>query len=94
MARPKEDIKTKVQKEFPDFTEVVDGLSIEQLEKRLSSYAKEGEAVETARENDEALQDAKDLVAELSGPYKDAKKAIRLKTKYIISLIEEKGGEV
>jgi hypothetical protein len=40
------------------------------------------------------LEEAKNQVSELSAPYRDAKKVIRLKTRYIISLIKEKGGDV
>lgn len=93
MSRPKKDIRTIVQKQFPEFPEVVDGLSTEDLEKRISSYAKEAENVEDAKEADEALNEAKDQVAEFSAPYKDAKKAIRLKIRYLIQLLKEKGGD-
>lgn len=92
MAGPKKDIRVIVQKKFPEFTEVVDALSVDDLEKRLSQYAKEQEAVEDAKEADEALAQAKLQVSEYSQPYSDAKKAIRFKTKYLIALIGDKGG--
>lgn len=92
MAKNKKDIRVVVQKQFPEFPEVVDGLSVDELEKRLSQYAKEQETVEDAKDADEALQQAKDQVGEYSAPYKDAKKAIRLKMKYLIALIGDKGG--
>jgi hypothetical protein len=92
MGRPKKDIRITVQKQFPEFPEVVDGLSIDELEKKISTYAKESETIEDAKEADEGLQEAKDQVAELSGPYKDAKKAVRLKIKYLIQLLKDKGG--
>lgn len=92
MAKSKVDIKEKVQKEFPEFTAEVDGLSVSDLEKRLSTYAKQAEEIEDAKDADEGLADAKDRVAELSGPYKDAKKAVRAKSKYLIALIKDKGG--
>jgi hypothetical protein len=90
--KPKKDIKSIVQKQFPEFPEVVDGLSLEDLEKRISTYAKEAENIEDAKEADEGLAAAKDQVAELSAPYKDAKKAIRLKIRYLIQLVKDKGG--
>ena len=93
MGRPKQSIQEKVQKEFPDFADSVNGLSVAELDKRLNTYAKEAERVEEAKENDEALEHAKDSVSELGAPYRDAKKAIRLKSRYLISLIKEKGGE-
>lgn len=92
MAKAKKDIKAIVQKQFPEFPEVVDGLSLDDLEKRISTYAKEAENVNDAMDADEGLQGAKDQVAEYSAPYKDAKKAIRLKIRYLIQLVKDKGG--
>lgn len=93
MSRPKKSLTETVQKNYPEFTATVDRLSVSELETRLSTYAKESEKVSDAQEQDEELENAKNLVAELSGPYKDAKKAIRLKMRYIIKLIKDKGGD-
>lgn len=92
MAKNKKDIRVTVQKLFPEFPEVVDSLSVDDLEKRLSQYAKEAENVQDAKEADEALEEAKNQVSEYSAPYSDAKKAIRLKMRYLIALIGDKGG--
>jgi hypothetical protein len=86
-------MKTKVQKQFPDFAEMVDAMNVDALEDRLNIYAKELEKVKKAQEADVDLEKAKELVSDLSAPYRDAKKAIELKTSYIISLIGEKGGD-
>jgi len=86
-------MKTKVQKQFPDFVEMVDSMNVDALEDRLNIYAKELEKVKKAQEADTDLSNAKELVSELGAPYRDAKKAIELKTSYIISLIGEKGGD-
>lgn len=94
MSKPKKDIRTTVQKLFPEFPEVVDALSVDELERRLSGYAKEQVSVEDAKEADEALASAQDTVKEYKAPYSDAKKAIGLKMKYLVSLIGEKGGSV
>lgn len=94
MAKGKKDIRVKVQKEMPEFTEVVDALSVEELEKRLSQYAKESESVDDAKEADEGLEQAKAQVKEYSAPYSEAKKAIKLKMRYIIAQIGDKGGAV
>jgi hypothetical protein len=94
MAKGKKTLAEKVQKEMPEFAGTVDGLSVDELEKRISTYAKEGESVETAKENDEGLQAAKEQVKEFNAPYSDAKKAIRMKIKYLIQLVGEKGGSV
>jgi len=93
-------MKTKVQKQFPDFVEMVDAMNVEALEDRLNIYAKEQEKVKKAKEADvdlknakELAKNAKELASELAAPYNEAKKAIDLKTSYIISLIGEKGGD-
>lgn len=85
--------KTKVQKQFPDFVEMVDSMNVEALETRLNIYAKEAQKVKNAQEEDVDLKNAKDLVTELNAPYKDAKKALEMKMGYIITLIGEKGGD-
>jgi len=86
-------MKTKVQKKFPDFVESVDSLSIAELEARVNVYAKEQEKVRNALEKDTDLKNAKELASELAAPYRETKKAIELKTSYIIALIGEKGGD-
>lgn len=92
MARPKKSVQEKVQKEFPEFTATVDGLSVADLEGKLASYAKNQNEIEASQEADEELQNTKALLKELNGPYNDSKKAVKLKMKYIIALIKEKGG--
>lgn len=91
MARAKKSVQEKVQTEFPEFSTEVAALTEDQLNGRLATLAKNLEESETAKENDGALEDAQALSSELSAPYKDVKKAIRLKTKYIISLLNDKG---
>jgi hypothetical protein len=93
MPKPKKSIQERVQKELPEFVEVVAGLSVAELEQRLATEAKNAERIEEQKENDEGLEEAKAQVAELSAPYRDAKKVVRLKSRYLISLIKEKGGD-
>lgn len=85
-------LKEKVQAEYPDFTSVVDTLSLAELEGRLSEHAKFAEQNEDAKEADEEFQSTKALATELGAPYRDAKKAIRMKSRYIIATIRDKGG--
>lgn len=92
MAKSKLTLFQKLTKENPEFVAEVGGLSVEQLNARLAQLAKDGEAVEDAKEADEALEVAKAEASDLAAPYRDAKKAIRLKGRYVISLIREKGG--
>ena len=93
MARPKKSTKEKVQKEYPEFASEVDSLQLADLEKKISTYAKEEEKVAQAREEDSELNALSEQKAELEGPYRDAKKAIRLKIKYLIELVKDKGGD-
>lgn len=75
-----------------EFKETVDRMSVKDLEGRITQMQKDLADSEEHRENNKVLKDAKDKVSELSGPYNDVKKAIKVKTKYIIELIKEKGG--
>lgn len=85
--------KTKIEKELPDFVNEVAGLPVDSLNGRLSQLAKDYEAVEQAKENDGDLSDAREEAKLLGAPYREAKKAIRMKSSYIVALIKEKGGE-
>lgn len=92
MAKQKKPIKTVVQELYPDFAGDVDGLTVDALEKRLNMYAKRAEEIEEAKEQDEELEKTRDLLTELAAPYRDGKKEVRFKSRYLISLIKEKGG--
>lgn len=92
MAKPKKSLQQKVQEEMPEFAGEVAGLSVDQLNTRLANLAKDGEKNEEAKEDDEDLEKAHAEAKELGAPYRDAKKAIRLRSRYIIALIKEKGG--
>lgn len=94
MKKEKLTFEQKVQKDMPEFTGVVDGLSVDQLEKRLSDIAKATEILEQKKEQDEELAKAKANAAELGAVYRDGKSANRVKTRYIVGLIKEKGGKV
>lgn len=89
----KKSLEEKVQADYPEFVEEVQGLSVDQMETRLSNLAKNAEDVSDAKQNDEELKDARSKVSNLDAPYRDAKKAIRMKSRYIIKLIREKGGK-
>jgi len=92
MARKKKTLQEKIQEEMPEFAGEVSGLSVDQLNARLANLAKDGEKNEEAKEDDEDLENAQAEAKELGAPYRDAKKAIRLRSRYIIFLIKEKGG--
>lgn len=92
MARQKKNVKQTVEELYPDFTSEVGALPLDSLEKRLSSYAKRAEEIEEAKEGDEELERTKELLSELAAPYRDGKKEVRLKSRYIIAMIKDRGG--
>ena len=97
MARKSRKPKTlleKVDVEFPGFAEEVLGSNVAQLEKRISDMQKELQDAADFQE-DKRGEEIKNLTAELKeakAPYNEVKKAVGLKTKFLVSLIREKGG--
>lgn len=83
-------IKVKCQKDYPDFTNVVENMDLKELEQNLFKYANYREETELARKKDADLERAKDLVTELDGPYKDTLKALKAKMSYLHVLLQEK----
>jgi hypothetical protein len=92
--KQKKTIHEKIQAELPDFAAEVANLSGDQLNNRLAKLAKDSEANEQAKEEDEDLLKAKEKVQLYSEPYKEFKKVLRLKMKYVIALAEERGTTV
>lgn len=76
-----------------EFKEEVDPLSIEVLEARISKMQKGLDESREHKKNNEALKKVSSEKSELEGPYKDVENAVKVKTKYIIELIKEKGGQ-
>jgi hypothetical protein len=83
-------IKKKAQKDYPDFTDSVDGLGLEDLKKNMVIYSQYREDSELAKQKDEGLKEAKDNVKFLSGPYNDTIKALKTKLAYLNLLAREK----
>lgn len=83
-------LKTKCQKNYPDFTSSQDGLSVEDLEKNLLRYARYREETIMHKSKDESLQSAKEVVTDLNAPYKETLQALKLKMAYLNVLLEEK----
>lgn len=92
MAKAKKSLQEKIQEEMPEFAGEVAGLSVADLNNRLAEQAKAAEWNEQSKEDDEELEEAQAHASELGAPYRDAKKAIRLRSRYLIALIKEKGG--
>jgi hypothetical protein len=91
MARQKKTVAEKVQADFPEFSTEVANLTVEELNTRLSNMVKELEESESHKEDNEALEEAKALASELAAPYRDVKKAVHLKSRYIVGLLRDKG---
>lgn len=93
MSRPKKSIQEKVQKAYPSFVEEVDRLSVGDLEKRLSNYAKAIAENDEKQEEDEELEKASEVVSELKATYAGPRKELKIKSRYMTALIKEKGGQ-
>lgn len=96
MARAKKEklsFEQQFQKDNPDFAGEVAGLSVQDLNNRLAEFAKAAEWNETKKEEDEDLARAQAEAKEAGAVYRDEKKALRVRSKYVISLIKEKGGK-
>lgn len=91
MARQKKTVREIVEKEYPEFATEVASSSTDELNNRLATLAKGLEESEQTKESDEELENARALASELAAPYKDIKKAVQLKSKYVIGLLRDKG---
>ena len=74
----------------PEFVKEVSNLSVEALDKRLAELAKAADDVKVAKEADEQLALAKDQAKEFGAPYREATRALALKTAYIVNLIKDR----
>ena len=81
--------KDKVGKDYPDFVQATQGLSAEDLRKKLLTYSKYREETSLAQSNDVKLQAAREQVKELNAPYKDALKALKAKIAFIYLLLKD-----
>lgn len=85
-------ILTQMTESNPEFVDETSSLDVAGLNGRLAQLAKDMEDLRDAQEADEALETAKQQSTELGAPYRDGKKAIGLKSRYLVSLLKEKGG--
>lgn len=75
-----------------EFKDEVDRLSVQQLESRITNYQKQLDESREHKNNNEVLNNIKAEKATIEAPYRDVENAIKIKTKYLIELIKEKGG--
>ena len=89
--------KKKVETEFPDFVTSVSAQKIEDLNPELLRYSKHMQEIED--QMDQLLEEGgeawrlKESLKELLAPTKEAQKMVKLKMRYISTLIKDKGGQ-
>jgi len=88
------ELKKAIQKKQPSFTDSVDGLTYQDIEKNMVIYAKHREDTKIAQKEDTDLDSAKESVKELNAPYKEALKALSDKLAYLNILLREKSDTV
>lgn len=81
----------KVLKDLPEFKEIADASSPEDLKKIIVQCEGNIYTIDKEKDNDVKLNAAKELVKEMSAPYRDAIKVQTAKTKYCLFLLEGKG---
>jgi hypothetical protein len=84
----------KVLKGMPDFQETADAASIEDLKKTIVTAEGNVSTIEKALSEDVKINAAKEIIKDLSAPYRDALKCQMAKIKYAIFLLEGKGVDV
>lgn len=81
----------KVLKEIPDFKDIADAASEEDLKKIIVESEGNIWTIEKDKDENAKLTAAKELVKEFSEPYRDAIKVQTAKVKYALFLLEGKG---
>lgn len=82
-------IAERVEKQIPEFIEECAAMSPDEMRARLATLAQHEAEIDTAEENDVALQTSKQEVKDLKAPYADSRKLVRLRTKYICLQLDE-----
>jgi hypothetical protein len=80
----------KIEKDFPDFVDVVKDADEASLRNNMNIYAKYREELELHKSENAKLNALKEEVKEMNKPYADAVKVHKLKLAYINILLEEK----
>jgi hypothetical protein len=79
-----------VETEYKEFAVEVSKLDATALKSRITGLQQALEESEEHKNANQALIDARTEVSLLSGPYRDVKKAVKLKTKYILELLKSR----
>jgi hypothetical protein len=84
----------KVLKDLPEFKDIADAASADELKKIIVTCEGNIYTVEKEKDDDTKLNAAKELVKEYSAPYRDAIKVQTAKIKYALYLLDGKGEEL
>ena len=84
----------KVLKELPEFKDTADAASADDLKKIIVTCEGNISNIEKDKEADVKLTSAKEIIKDMSGPYRDAIKCQTAKIKYSVFLLEGKGEDV
>lgn len=87
----KKSVSETVESEYKEFSAEVYNLPAADLRNRIAGLQQALEESEAHKEANESLIEARNEVSLLSGPYKDVKKAVKLKTKYLLELLSTRG---
>lgn len=89
------DFPQKLLKKLPTgFTDTADSMSNEELEQKILESESHIYEVEKAKDEDEKLTQAREMVKEMSAPYKDAVATEAAKIKYCLFLLESRGSKI
>lgn len=85
----------KVDSKYPKYSAEVVGLNVQQLDQRIADMQKTLEDAANFKEekNGEAIKSLKAQLKDLNADYGEVRTAVALKTKFLVSLIREKGGK-
>lgn len=76
------------------FEEGVESMDTDEIKKKIYECQAHCYEIDKAKDNDEKLQQAKELVKELSAPYSDAQKVETAKVKYCFFVLEGRGVDI
>lgn len=85
------DLKKIIAKLPTGFAEEADKMSDTKLKDLMLQCETNIESIEKSQDEDDRLKGARELVKEMSAPYRDAKSAQRYKIKYVLHLLGERG---
>lgn len=86
-------IEQKIKEDHPEFFDACQTLTESDIDARLAQMAKDSEAVSEAAANDKELKETKDKASYLGAPYREAKNVLKLKLRYLVKLLKDRGRE-